>query len=126
MLAVLHLGKSPTSGSLGAEPEMDLVAFSHTNQCQLYYTLENPQPLGTLGLNAFNDLLTYETCFLVFCLCISSLNSVQVSCRTCHRSIQISFSGGTLLDRDSWLTTVPSMLEDVSHQCPIMKDLIMD
>ena len=31
-----------------------LLASSHTTQCQYYYTLESPLPLGTLGLNAFN------------------------------------------------------------------------
>ena len=35
-------------------PEVDLLASSHSTQCQYYYTLESPLPLGALGLNAFN------------------------------------------------------------------------
>ena len=33
---------------------MDLLAYSHTSQCQHYYTLENLLPLGALQLNVFN------------------------------------------------------------------------
>ena len=32
----------------------DLLAFSYTNQCQHYYTLENPLPLGAMALSASN------------------------------------------------------------------------
>ena len=35
-------------------PEVGLLTSSHSTQCQHYYTLETPLPLGTLGLNAFN------------------------------------------------------------------------
>ena len=35
-------------------PEVDLLASSHTTECQHYYTLETPLPLGALELNAFN------------------------------------------------------------------------
>ena len=35
-------------------PEVDLLASSHSTQCQHYYTLETPLPLGALGLNAFS------------------------------------------------------------------------
>ena len=35
-------------------PEVDLLASSHSTQCQHYYTLESPLPLGALGLNGFN------------------------------------------------------------------------
>ena len=34
-------------------PEVDLLASSHSTQCQHYFTLETPLPLGALGLNAF-------------------------------------------------------------------------
>ena len=35
-------------------PEVDLLASSHSTQCQHYFTLETPLPLGALGLNAFS------------------------------------------------------------------------
>ena len=38
---------------LWSQLKVDLLATSHTNQCQHYYTLENPIPLGALGLNAW-------------------------------------------------------------------------
>ena len=70
-------------------------------QCQQYYTLENPLPLGALGLNTFNHSWTSgELC--VFFSCISSPSSVQVSGRSCHSSAQISYASGTLLDGGSF------------------------
>ena len=35
-------------------PEVDLLASSHSTQCQHYFTLETPLPQGALGLNAFS------------------------------------------------------------------------
>ena len=37
-------------------PEVDLLASSLSTECQHYYTLESPLPLGALGLNTFNHL----------------------------------------------------------------------
>ena len=36
------------------QPEVDLMTSSRMNQCQQYYTWENPLPLGALGLKMFN------------------------------------------------------------------------
>ena len=44
-------------------PEVDLLASSHTNQCQHYYTLETLLPLGALGLNAFNCPWTFQVSY---------------------------------------------------------------
>ena len=38
----------------------DLLASSYTNQCQHYYILENPLPVGALGLNTFNHPQTFR------------------------------------------------------------------
>ena len=35
-------------------PEVDLLASSHSSQCQHYFPLEIPLPVGALGLNAFS------------------------------------------------------------------------
>ena len=59
----------------------------------------------------------------------SSINSssvVHVCSETCHKSIQTSYSSGTMLDGGSLASTVLSMLEDVPHRCPIKEDVIMD
>ena len=41
-------------------PEVDLLASSHSTQCQHYFTLEPPLPLGALGLNAFSHPWTFQ------------------------------------------------------------------
>ena len=41
-------------------PGIDLLTSSCANQWQHYYTLENPLPLGVLGLNAFNQPWSYQ------------------------------------------------------------------
>ena len=56
------------------QSQVDLLAYLHTSQC--YYTLEIPGEL-----------------------CVSScISSIQDSGRTCQRSVQTSYSSGTLLD----------------------------
>ena len=45
-------------------PEVDLLASSHSTQCQHYYTLESPLPLGALGLNAFSHSWTFQVSYL--------------------------------------------------------------
>ena len=45
-------------------PEVDLLASFHSTQCQHYYTLESPLPLGALGLNAFSHLWTFLVSYM--------------------------------------------------------------
>ena len=45
-------------------PEMDLLASSHTTQCQSYYTMESPLPLGALGLNAFKHPWMFQVSYI--------------------------------------------------------------
>ena len=45
-------------------PEVDLLASSHSTQCQHYYTLESPLPLGALGLSAFNHLWPFQVGYM--------------------------------------------------------------
>ena len=44
--------------------EVDLLASSHSTQCQHYYTLESPLPLGALGLNAFNHPWMFQISYM--------------------------------------------------------------
>ena len=46
------------------ELEVNLLASSHTKQCQYYISLENPLPLGVLGLNASNHPGTYQVNYM--------------------------------------------------------------
>ena len=45
-------------------PEVDLLASSHSMQCQHYFTLETPLPLGALGLNAFSHPWTFQVSYV--------------------------------------------------------------
>ena len=44
--------------------EVDLLASSHSTQCQHYYILESPLPLGALGLNAFNHPWMFQVSYM--------------------------------------------------------------
>ena len=50
--------------SLWGLPDVDLLASSCSTQCQHYYTLESPLPLGALGLNAFNHPWTFQVSYM--------------------------------------------------------------
>ena len=45
-------------------PEVDLMASFHSTQCQHYYTLESPLPLGALGLNTFNHPWMFQVSYV--------------------------------------------------------------
>ena len=49
-------------------PEVGLLASFHATQCQHYFTLETPLPLGALGLNTFSHPWTFWVvmCFLLW------------------------------------------------------------
>ena len=93
MSALLHLGKSTTSYTLGIECFQPSVDIS-----------------GELCISS----------------CISSPTSLQVSGRTCHRSIQIPNSNFTLLDRGSLAFYSSQQVERHSSLVPTTKDLIRD
>ena len=82
-------------------PEVDLLASSHSTQCQHYFTLESLLPLGVLGLNAFSHPQTFQDKLCVSPSGSSPSSSVQVSGRTCQQSTQTFDSGGAMLDGGS-------------------------
>ena len=45
-------------------PEMDLLASSRSTQCQHYFTLETPLPVGALGLNAFSHPWNFQVSYV--------------------------------------------------------------
>ena len=45
-------------------PEVDLLASSHSTQCQHYFTLETPLPLGALGLNVFSHPWNFQVSYV--------------------------------------------------------------
>ena len=82
-------------------PEVDLLASSHSTQCQHYYILESPLPVGGLGVECLQPSLDVSGKLCVASSCISSSGSVQVSGRTCQRSAQMVDSGDIMLDGGS-------------------------
>ena len=93
MSAILHLGKSITSGSLGVK----LI-----------------QPY----LDRSGELCISSSC-------ISSLSSVHISSRKCHRSVQ-TYDSSCIFLQEGLLASLSSlnMLEHISHQCSIIRNLI--
>ena len=81
-------------------PEVDLLASSHSIQCQHYFTLETPLSLGALGLNAFSHPWTFQVSYISSSGSGPS-SSVQLSGRTCQWSTQTFDSGSTMLDGGS-------------------------
>ena len=53
-----------TTFHLWGLPEVDLLASSHSTQCQHYFTLETPLPLGVLGLNAFSHPWKFQVSYV--------------------------------------------------------------
>ena len=45
-------------------PEVDLLVSSHSTQCQHYFTLETPLPLGALVLNAFSHPWKFQVSYV--------------------------------------------------------------
>ena len=95
------MAPSPSDGFLPLGlPEVDLLASSHSTQCQHYFTLETTAS-GGLGVGCLQPSLDFSGK-----LCVSSSGSgpscsVQVSGRTCQQSTQMVDSSGTMLDGGS-------------------------
>ena len=107
-------------------PEVDLLASSHSTQCQYYYTLVSPLPLGALGLNAFNHPWMFQVRFVFPPLALVPLVLSKFLAE--HVKVQLRH---LILVASCWneaplVPTVLHMLADVPQQCPIIKDLIVD
>ena len=96
---------------------MDLLAFSITNQCQHYYTLENPLSLGNLGWNALSHPWTYHMRYMFPPTALVSLvlSTVLVKHVTVHFRPLILVVPSWI--KASWPATVLNMLEDRLHKC---------
>ena len=105
-------------------PEVDLLASSHPTQCQNYFTLETPLPLGALGLNSFSHPWNFQVSYLfppLVPLVLSKFLVEHVNGQLRHLLLMAPCWMEAL-----WLPTVLNMLEDVPQWCPIIKDLALD
>ena len=85
-------------------PEVDLLASSYTNQCQHYYTLENPSPTVALGLYTFNQPWKFQVNCVFFCT--SSSSSVQVLEEQLNIQSRLPILGVMCWMEAPWLPTV--------------------
>ena len=105
--------------------EVDLLA-SYSTQCQHYFTLKTPLPLGALGSNAFNHPWNFQVSYVfpppaLVPLVLSKFLAEHVNGQLRHL-LQVA----PCWMEAPWLPTVLNMLADVPQQFPIIKDLIID
>ena len=112
--------------TFGGLPQVDLLASSRSTQCQHYFTLETPLPLGALGLNAFSHPWKFQVSYVfpppaLVPLVLSKFLAEHVNGQLRHLLLL-----APCWMEAPWLPTVLGMLADVPRQCPILKDLVMD
>ena len=90
----------------------------------IYQSMSALLHIGSLWVECFQPSMAPSGKLCIFSSNISSSSSVQVSGITCYRSIQISDPFHTLLDGGSTVFTVLNMLNDITPQCPMVKDFI--
>ena len=107
-------------------PKVDLLASSHSTQCQHYFTLETLLPVGALGLNAFSHPWNFQASYVfppptLVPLVLSKFVAEHVNSQLRHFILV-----APCWMEAPWLPTVLNMLVDVPWWCPIVKDLVMD
>ena len=106
--------------------EVDLLASSHSTQCQHYFTLEYPLPLGALGLNAFSHPWTFQVSYVFPPLALVPLVLSKFLAEHVNGQLRHLILVATHWMEAPWLPTILNMLADVPQWCPIVKDLVMD
>ena len=107
-------------------PEVDLLASSHSTQCQHYFTLETPLPVGALGLNAFSLPWNFQVSYVFPPLALVPLVLSKFLVEHVNGQLRHLLLVAPCWMVASWLPTVLNMLADIPWWCPIVKDLVMD
>ena len=107
-------------------PEVDLLASSHSTQCQHYFTLETPLPLGALGLNAFSHPWNSQVSYVFPPLALVPLVLSKFLAEHVSGQLRYLLLVAPYWIEAPWLPTVLNMLADVPWWCPLVKDLVMD
>ena len=107
-------------------PGVDQLASSYSTQCQHYFTLETPLPLGALGWNAFSHPWTFQVSYVLPPLALVPLVLSKFLAEHVNSQLRHLILVAPCWMEAPWLPTVLNMLADVPQQCPIVKDLIMD
>ena len=106
--------------------QVDLMASSHSTQCQHYFTLETPLPLGALELNAFSHPWKFQVSYVFPPLALVPLVLSKFLAEHVNGQLRHLLLVAPCWMEAPWLPTVLNMLADVPWQCPHVKDLIVD
>ena len=107
-------------------PEVDLLASSHSTQCQHYFTLETLLPLGVLGLNAFSHPWKFQVRYVFPSPALVPLVLSKFLAEHVNGQLRHLLLVAPCWMEAPWLSTVLNMLVDICWQCPLVKDLIMN
>ena len=107
-------------------PGVDLLASSHTTQCQLYYTLETPLPLGAMGLNAFNHPWTFQARYVFPPPALVPLVLSKFLAEHVKGQLRLLILVAPCWMEAPGLPTVLNMFADIPWHCAIIQHLIMD
>ena len=107
-------------------PEVDLLVSSHSTQCQHYYTLETPLPLGAFGLNAFSHPWTFQVSCVFPPAALVPLVLSKFLAEDVNSQLRHLILVAPCWMEAPWLPTILNMLADFPWWCPIVKDLIVD
>ena len=107
-------------------PEVNLLASSSSTQCQHYFTLETPLPVGALGLNAFSHTWNFQVSYVFPPLALVPLVLSKFLAEHVNGQLKHLLLVAPYWMEVPWLPTVLNMLADVPWQCHIIKDLTVD
>ena len=105
---------------------MDLLTSSCSTQCHHYFTLETLLPLGALGLNAFSHPWKFQVRYVFRPLALVPLVLSKFLVEHVNGQLRHLLLVAPCWMEAPWLPIVLKMLADVPHQCPLLKDLVMD
>ena len=107
-------------------PEVDLLASSHTMQCQHFNTFETLLHMGALGLNAFNHPWMFQVSYIFPFPALIPLVLSMFLAEHVKGQLRLLILVVPCWMEAPWLPTVLNMLADVPQHCPIIEDLVMD
>ena len=106
--------------------DVDLVASSHTTQCQHYYTLDSSLPVLSLRLNAFNYPWMFQISYVFPSSVLVPLVLSNFLAEHARGQLWLLVLVGTCWMEATWLPTVLNTLADIPWHCIIIKYLVMD
>ena len=105
----------------GAFQRWTSLASSRSTQCQHFFTLETPLPVGALGLNAFSHPWKFQVSYVFPPLALVPLALSKFLAEHINSQLRHLLLVASCWMEAPWLPTVLSMLADVPQQCPIIK-----